>query len=1108
MTASDSGSPSPPDPQQPPQSAHASPAKQPVDWSEELRDWPPFAWTEEPVRAPAPAPESLRVVRILAGIGTLALCLLGARLLRPESRGVPWFFWPFLLTIAYRALWWGIEWLHDIRPKVEPHVSPKKEWSVDVLTTACPGEPRGMILRTLLAMRAMRYPHTSYLCDEGDDPVLREACAQWGIRHVTRTVKKDAKAGNINNALEQATGEIAVVLDPDHEPAPYFLERVLGHFEDARVGFVQSVQAYRNSLESDVANGAAKQTYLFYGPMMIGMNAYGTTQAIGANCAFRRAALHSIGGHAAGLAEDMHTTMQLYAKGWRSVYVPEILTRGLVPASLSAYCKQQLKWACGALELLLQVYPRLFWKMTPWQRLHYFVAPLYFLRGFFTAIHIALPVLCLASGEMPLQMPLQEFLALYIPVLLIVSLIRQRTQEWAIEESDRGAHLIGGLLGTGCWWAFFRGALCALLRIRLPYIPTPKDNETADAWGLAIPNLIAAAASLGALVYGLLRDKTPYTLFMATLALTNAMQLLWTAAIGQQKSLQRLRALLSQKPRRWFKRTQFEWAYLLFHGAALRFMRRSPWTCSILALLTGLALHRPTQPHSPFALPRTFVSSHTSTPLEKGTPPQDPPTLGAQSNPPDPSVTTLPQFLWDDFREAQTLGAAPPVFWRQNSIWGPRFAETEPGLPAPPEQTQPTIATAPQRAVAPHPSTALSATEAALAKAYRSRSRIDFEVAAQRLEAALEKAEDDLPSRKILAHLYQTELGTPAEAIPHLLKIVRQSPTEGEWWGLLAQAQQATGDLHGASVSYEQAVQFCPGNVWWRYHLGSVLSQRGEHPRAAHWLESALPLEPDNRWVRIELARCYWKLGDFRKAAPLARELASDATADGDTHTLYGDIERSQLHFAEAQKQYEAALALQPSHPGAQWGLQELRQQKTTAADLSYYSFRDNDAFLRGGFFTQFKTPISPRIRAAISLNRRFFEQHSVHQLNRDESRLGADFFCTPTIQLGTALHTFQVERHPTHLGAEIALYAQPSASSELWVSRHFRQPIEDSYTAIQKDLMQNTRAAGVTFYLPRGLAFRATASEGRYSDRNNRRYALASLTWQPALPGKPGLRL
>jgi cellulose synthase (UDP-forming) len=197
-------------------------------------------------------------------------------------------------------------------------------------------------------MKAIHYPHTDYLCDEGNDPVLRQACEALSIRHITRVVKKDAKAGNINNALEQATGEIAVVLDPDHEPSPYLLDRVLGHFEDPNVGFVQSVQAYRNQGDGMISDGAAKQTYLFYGPVMIRMNAYGTTQAIGANCVFRRAALDSIGGHAAGLSEDMHTTMRLYAKGWRSVYVPEILTRGLLPSTLSVYCKQQLKWACGS----------------------------------------------------------------------------------------------------------------------------------------------------------------------------------------------------------------------------------------------------------------------------------------------------------------------------------------------------------------------------------------------------------------------------------------------------------------------------------------------------------------------------------------------------------------------------------------------------------------------------------------------------------------------------------------------------------------------------------------------------------------------------------------
>ena len=76
--------------------------------------------------------------------------------------------------------------------------------------------------------------------------------------------------------------------------------------------------------------------------MMMTMNSYGTVNAIGANCVFRRKALDSIGGHSPGLSEDMHTAMQLFAKGWKSVYVPKVFTRGLVPSSLTSYYKQQL----------------------------------------------------------------------------------------------------------------------------------------------------------------------------------------------------------------------------------------------------------------------------------------------------------------------------------------------------------------------------------------------------------------------------------------------------------------------------------------------------------------------------------------------------------------------------------------------------------------------------------------------------------------------------------------------------------------------------------------------------------------------------------------------
>jgi cellulose synthase (UDP-forming) len=282
-----------------------------------------------------------------------------------------------LLTFAlfYKLLRILHEWYHYWDISVPRRPVAKRTYTVDMLTTACPGEPYEMFRRTLTAMQAVRYPHTSYLCDEGNDPALKALCEELGVIHVTRRVKKDAKAGNINNALRQATGELCVVMDPDHEPVPEFLDRVIPYFENPEIGFVQTVQAYYNTPESLVAKGAAQQTYSFYGPMMMGMNSYGTVQAIGANCAFRREALDSIGGHAAGLSEDMHTAMQLHAKGWKSVYVPEILTRGLVPSSLGAYYKQQLKWSRGTFELLFVTFPRLFRKFTWRQKLHYFWCP-------------------------------------------------------------------------------------------------------------------------------------------------------------------------------------------------------------------------------------------------------------------------------------------------------------------------------------------------------------------------------------------------------------------------------------------------------------------------------------------------------------------------------------------------------------------------------------------------------------------------------------------------------------------------------------------------------------------------------------------------------------
>ncbi|MEJ8800558.1 glycosyltransferase family 2 protein [Pontibacter sp. H249] len=494
----------------------------------------------------APNPKDVQAIRFMIILGLFTMGLFLYWFLDEDHVGYGPLFWLLTTALGFKLLRTLHEWYHyfDVSVPVKPRL--KTKYKVDILTTACPGEPHSMIIGTLEAIQKIKYPHTTYLCDEGDDPALKAACERLGVRHVTRTIKKNAKAGNINNALERyATGDICLILDPDHVPQPEFLDEVLPYFEDPDIGFVQVVQAYSNQKESLIAYGAAEQTYSFYGPMMMGMNSYGTVQAIGANCTFRRKALDSIGGHAAGLSEDMHTAMQLHAKGWKSVYVPKILTRGLVPATLAAYYKQQIKWARGTFELLFEVYPKLFPQFTWRQKIHYFTLPLYYLFGVFNLFDFLIPVLALVLAEFPWYVSLGEFVVMFMPFFLISICIRQFAQRWYHEKNEKGFHLFGGILRTGTWWIFALGFIYSVFRVKVPYIPTPKDDKPQNNFWLSLPNILVCLVSIGAIMYSQYKYGhvyiNPYVQMMSMFALTNFAIVSVIVVIGQERFMEWVR---------------------------------------------------------------------------------------------------------------------------------------------------------------------------------------------------------------------------------------------------------------------------------------------------------------------------------------------------------------------------------------------------------------------------------------------------------------------------------------------------------------------------------------------------------------------------------------
>jgi len=404
-----------------------------------------------------------------------------------------------LYVVLSLAVWYGVSrmvlgWVGLLRVRRPAHRPAPEGLRVAIFTTSSPGEPLAMFEKTLAACARVTYPHTTYLLDDTGDPRFRDLAERHGAVWLELVGLPGAKAGKINAALERTDEDYILVLDPDHVPFPNFLDRVLGQFDDPGVGFVQVSQAYYNQGRSFTALGAAEQTYAFYGPTQMGLYGVGAAVAIGANCTFRRSALESIGGHGIGLAEDLVTSIRLHGAGWRSVYVPEIVSRGLVPEDLGSFYRQQIKWSRGVYEVLLAELPAVFGRLGWLQRLSYLTIGTYYLFGVTTLMYLVIPYLYLWTGTQPAAMPFVEFLTLGGPVAVFGIAAYLYAQRWLCHPGmERGLHWRGLSLKVACWPIYLTGTALALVRASVPYIPTAKEARVGRFSRLAWPHLVLAA---------------------------------------------------------------------------------------------------------------------------------------------------------------------------------------------------------------------------------------------------------------------------------------------------------------------------------------------------------------------------------------------------------------------------------------------------------------------------------------------------------------------------------------------------------------------------------------------------------------------------------------
>ncbi|HYD11199.1 MAG TPA: glycosyltransferase [Acidimicrobiales bacterium] len=184
-------------------------------------------------------------------------------------------------------------WRLKIRGAAPP---PPEGRTVDVFITTY-NEELDLVMATARAAKAIRYPHRTFVLDDGARDEMRAAAEAEGIGYITRSaawanMPRHAKAGNLNNALEVTDGEFLLVLDADQIPEPTILDRTLGWFTDDRVALVQTPQYFTNVTEADPLGSQAP---LFYGPIQQGKDGWNAAFFCGSNAILRREALLQLG---------------------------------------------------------------------------------------------------------------------------------------------------------------------------------------------------------------------------------------------------------------------------------------------------------------------------------------------------------------------------------------------------------------------------------------------------------------------------------------------------------------------------------------------------------------------------------------------------------------------------------------------------------------------------------------------------------------------------------------------------------------------------------------------------------------------------------------------
>jgi cellulose synthase/poly-beta-1,6-N-acetylglucosamine synthase-like glycosyltransferase len=358
-------------------------------------------------------------------------------------------------------------------------------------------EPPHMVMQTLDALTRLDYPNFEVIVLDNNTPdesvwrPVQVLCERLGPRyrffHFDGVTGFKAGALNLARELTAPDAEFVAVIDSDYQVAPNWLRRAIPVFADAQVALVQAPQDYRDGGESAFKRMCYEEYRGFFHIGMVERDEHNAIIQHGTMCVVRRSSLDAVDGWAEWcITEDTELGLRFFERGWRAVYLPQSMGRGLMPDTYAAYKDQRYRWVYGAMQIMKRHSGALFAgtsSLTRGQRYHFLAG---WLPWFADALGLVFSVLALVWTTLVILMPRQFDVPLAAFSMVVITLFTVKTLKTLVLHRFRvgaGGVAVGGAALAGLALAFVVGkaVIFGLLTANLPFVRTPKC-EAGAGW--------------------------------------------------------------------------------------------------------------------------------------------------------------------------------------------------------------------------------------------------------------------------------------------------------------------------------------------------------------------------------------------------------------------------------------------------------------------------------------------------------------------------------------------------------------------------------------------------------------------------------------------------